>query len=590
MSTEYQPRQPKGIPIGGQFANREHSEAGLTLDGPGAARRPPASHADRLFGDAERHDALLSRGYVPPTFFAAVDDPRSTARRREWWEQHFISAEHDEQGSGYPKMPDDYTPKRTLGRALSGHRRTHRMNYTDGDVTFRMPSVTSIKRYAQETGSTFDVPVSAQDSSGRTVSGWVRVTNNGAGVWSAEGLGFTGATNAKISEAVASRLESRRPRLGAMATGDLIERHRARLAAQGATMEPVRSKWISAVGYNSDAGVMVTQTSNGNVYGHHVDADTFAAVRGSASPGATFNSLVKGHGGAQVSNCAKCGRFFAEENGHLCPVAPKAPAPGPKPVNLEQRRAAQQIAEARQRVRQFTPPPGLAARMPGGTPRPSSGTGDADPKGSSGAGRAPGVPHRRDPEAMTSRLGSQFDGALGADMTDPHRPMIFGPERGFTRDAVDTLEPFTSQTYVSWAYQPKFGEPGEFYRNDLGNPMFAGVSGPAARALLDSLPEENLAVRQADGAPSLRSALRAAAEHPDLIEVHGYAVLPHRSDERVTAEGVHLYDTDGSLDSPGDIYARMRDLGLDAAGTADEISLEQTPWRPGERAWRVWWD
>ena len=83
-------------------------------------------------------------------------------------------------------MPDDFTPKKTAGQSLSGHRRTHRMAYSDhaGGFTLRMPSATSIKAFEKETGGTFDVPVSARDAAGRTVAGWVRVTRHRGG-WAA---------------------------------------------------------------------------------------------------------------------------------------------------------------------------------------------------------------------------------------------------------------------------------------------------------------------------------------------------------------------------------------------------------------------
>ena len=45
-------------------------------------------------------------------------------------------------------MPDDYTPSMTIGKSLEGNRRTHRMCYRGVGVALRMPSATSIKRYA----------------------------------------------------------------------------------------------------------------------------------------------------------------------------------------------------------------------------------------------------------------------------------------------------------------------------------------------------------------------------------------------------------------------------------------------------------
>lgn len=364
MTKDFQPRQPKGIPIGGQFAPHGRDESNLSLTPVAPVSTPTL---DRFFGDADRHNALEAAGYVPPTYFAALDDPRSTAMRKEWWDQHFLSGEHRPDGSGYPKMPDDFTPKMTPGRALSGNRRTHRMKYTDDGVTFRMPSVTSIKAYAKESGGTFDVPVSAVDKNGRPFSGWVRVTGSNSGVWSVEGLGFGGITNAKVSEAVASRLESRRPRRGPKTTGDLIERHRDRLASQGAVIAPTerRSGWISAVGYSHEAGVMFTETSNGNTYGHHVDAQTFEAVRGGRSPGAAFNTMVKGSPTASVERCGKCARMYATVNGHTCPVKKAAPTAAPKDVNLAQRDAAAAIARGAQHLRGNTPA-GLEQTVHGG--------------------------------------------------------------------------------------------------------------------------------------------------------------------------------------------------------------------------------
>ena len=69
-------------------------------------------------------------------------------------------------------MPDDFTPKRTTGQALSGHRWTDRLAYRvhSGGFTLRMPSVTSIKAFEQQTGCTFDAPVSAQGAVSRWAS------------------------------------------------------------------------------------------------------------------------------------------------------------------------------------------------------------------------------------------------------------------------------------------------------------------------------------------------------------------------------------------------------------------------------------
>ncbi len=129
----------------------------------------------------------MSGNYVLAVAVRGGPDPRHAHGRATWWGAHFRTAEY---GGGtpagqvgeYPQMPDDFTPKRTLGQALSGHRRTHRMAYINkaGGYTLRMPSATSIKAFDRQTGGTFDVPVSARDAAGRSVSGWVRVTHHRA--------------------------------------------------------------------------------------------------------------------------------------------------------------------------------------------------------------------------------------------------------------------------------------------------------------------------------------------------------------------------------------------------------------------------
>lgn len=341
MNTTPQPRQPIGVPAGGQWADREHAESEIML-GAETARSQTASGA---YDDAERHRAMLEHGYVPPTFSPALDDPRTTRQRRPWWDQHFVSGEHRSDDAGYPKMPDDYTRSKSGGRALSGHRRTHRMAYSAPGVTLRMPSASACKRYAAETGSTFDVPVSAVEESGKSLSGWVRVTNTGPGSWSAQGLGFGGYTDAKVSEALSSVLEARRPSRGLVQTGDLLQRHRERVAAHGAELSTVTPGWVSAVGYDEDEGLMVTQTSRGDVYGHQVDQDSYDAVRGGYSPGRAFNQLVKGSPRAQVAQCEHCGRFHAATTSHSCPPdATMPPDSGGKESNLAARTRARQVA------------------------------------------------------------------------------------------------------------------------------------------------------------------------------------------------------------------------------------------------------
>lgn len=346
MSGNTQPRG-KTTPASnnGSYTTFTHGMGEVALSD--AVRTPDA--ATKYLGNAQRLDALARNGFVPATIVAAIDDPRSSARRKAFWDQHFLAAEHRGTGErAFPKMPDDYTPRMTGGQALSGNRRTHRMCYRDSDLTFRMPSVTSIKRYAAETRSTFDVPVTAMDKAGRSVSAWVRVTNTGTGAWAVEPLGFEGVTAAKISEAVAARLESRRPSMPPADQRDLIERHKDRLAKQGMELQPVQSSWIEGFTYLPADGVMVMKTSRGGTYGYHVDRTIFEEVRKDRAPGAAFNALIKNKTEASpVASCDGCGHFYAQSRGHQCPARPKISEPGVRrgqEVNARQHSAASRLA------------------------------------------------------------------------------------------------------------------------------------------------------------------------------------------------------------------------------------------------------
>ncbi|WP_155856033.1 hypothetical protein [Cellulomonas sp. URHD0024] len=120
--------------------------------------------------------------------------------------------------------------------------------------------------------------------------------------------------------------------------------------------------------------------------------------------------------------------------------------------------------------------------------------------------------------------------------------------------------------------------------------MFEGLGAQAAGALLDRLPAEVLDHRVGPG-PTLRTALRAAAGHPGVVRLTGHAVGPAREDERVTVDGVHIYDDPvlahlgaGDLDRA---WLRVQELGIDdASATPDELRPPSTPDAP----WTVWWD
>ncbi|HEY5149332.1 MAG TPA: hypothetical protein VIJ23_05840, partial [Mycobacterium sp.] len=262
-----QPRVPPGMPTGGRFATAGHGESPISL---ADATAVGMQEVLRGRNGQQRRVALVSGNYVPAVAVRGGPDPRSSSGRELWWGAHFLTAEyggrttHGRVGE-YAQMPDDFTPKKTTGQTLSGHRRTHRMAYSNraGGFTLRMPSATSIKAFEQETGGTFDVPVSARDAAGRTVAGWVRVTHHRGG-WASTPVGdFGPRTGAQVAESVAAVLEARRPSRALGEVGDLLARRRERQRAQGVPVSAVKSTFIAGVGYDKATGTMAVAMTGG---------------------------------------------------------------------------------------------------------------------------------------------------------------------------------------------------------------------------------------------------------------------------------------------------------------------------------------
>ena len=337
MSIDFKPRQPKGIPVGGQFAPVTHAEPGAIL--------ADTRHRQAM---AERGALFRSHGFVPAATLQAMNAPTTTEHREEWWNRNFVAAEYRTPGKNYPQMPDDYTPANSLGQAMSGHRRTHRMNYGNKDIQLRMPSATSIRRFSGENGNpTFDVPVSVSVKGGAPVQGWVRVTKTGPHSWETTTLaGNGGATGEQVAEAVAAVLESRRVTTALAKVPDLLTARKQREAAKGAAMSPVASSFIDEVGFDENTNTMATRIGN-KLYGHKVSKQFFEAVRASERPGAVFNKLVRAHQRAGVIQCGKCGRVSSTAVSHTCPTGHKAES-GIGAAHVEQaRRRAEAVATSR---------------------------------------------------------------------------------------------------------------------------------------------------------------------------------------------------------------------------------------------------
>ncbi len=127
---------------------------------------------------------------------------------------------------------------------------------------------------------------------------------------------------------------------------------------------------------------------------------------------------------------------------------------------------------------------------------------------------------------------------------------------------------------------------------------FHGLGAEPAARLLEVLTDVQLADRQ-DDAPTLGTLLRAAVAHPGVIEAHGYLVGPARTDERITAEGIYVYDRPELVVSPdhqpgcqcAELWEYIQlDLGVDdARWMPDEIRPRVNAWRPQEQCWSLWW-
>ncbi|MEZ0492550.1 hypothetical protein AB2L28_09905 [Kineococcus sp. TBRC 1896] len=127
---------------------------------------------------------------------------------------------------------------------------------------------------------------------------------------------------------------------------------------------------------------------------------------------------------------------------------------------------------------------------------------------------------------------------------------------------------------------------------------------PDAAALLARLPAERLLDHQ-NAAPSLGSLLRAAVAHPGEVELHGYLVPPNRADERLSAEGLVVYDhpeldafrlveSDAPCTGTGcecrAFWASVQaSFGLEDAGGGPQVIDPCTCRRTGRRGWWLWW-
>ena len=189
---------------------------------------------------------------------------------------------------------------------------------------------------------------------------------------------------------------------------------------------------------------------------------------------------------------------------------------------------------------------------------------------------------------MTSAptLRDLYSSQLELIQGDPTAPQVtdLGEDRGWLlRTGVpDVVQPFLTRTPT----------------DDADLAAYAGLDAAAAAVLLSRLTDAQLADRQ-NAAPTLGTLLRAAAEHPEDIEVHGYLVGPARRDERLTAEGIDIYGLPDLDITAGHhagcecdlLFTLVQELGVAyAEWPPDSMALHVNPWRPNETCWRLWWD
>lgn len=313
--SENQKRQPKGIPVGGQFAANAHDEATQSLIG-----------ADL----SQRGRALVFGKHVKAV---ATEQKAGGDRANQWWDQQFSIAEYEGANSenSYPKMPDDNTPSALSGNAISGKSmsgklRTYRRRYQgEGKIEVQMPSATAVKRYSESIDDgTFDIPVSVTRPNGTTVDGWVRVTRNGKNQWSTTALGFGEGDELPVSESVSAVLESQSPRSSLKGIQDFAARRAQRQSVEGIPFENIeRSSFITGLSYVPGSSVAAVRIGK-RTYGYRgVSPETYLQLRSAPNLGSAYNSMLKQNPNVSQSfsipSCDKCGNMYPPGSEHRCP-------------------------------------------------------------------------------------------------------------------------------------------------------------------------------------------------------------------------------------------------------------------------------
>lgn len=546
--------------IGGQFATGDSlkDEAGQLFD-----RADPNARS-------ERAQALNNEGYVPAVASRTKLDPSriSEDERKLWWGGNFTNAEYNSEDGSYPQMPDDYTPKQTLGRALSGHRRTHRMKYEGVDTTLRMPSATSVKSFAKENNGTFDVPVSIETPNG-TMNGWVRVTKGANGAYSTNAMGF-GDSEHYVSESVRTVLEARHPSVALRDAGPILERYRSRTAMEGVPAEE-RQSFIKGIGYDENTKTMfvgmggTTKSGEEKTYAYSdVEPEDYREVAAAESVGRAYNKVIKSGGFAseRASQCPQCARFTSPNSAHVCP-----PAATPRVAGSI---AHNEAAEARAK-----------ALLSGGAEK-----GAAPQRPAAEVATDPNKPD------MVEWGREAWRASAKSGRLDKSKLHDFGPsvKRGFTMnpEVAGAIQKFTDKGHVPGEFREASNGKVGYSNGDTGIMKFSGLDSSAAASVKANLPAENLAMRATAGAPRVGTILDAVEKSGGKMEAHGWVVPPNRTDEQVAVNGVIVYD---DTDNPLMVKLTAMREGINERGMTPPAECRQVevPHRPGEKAWLLSW-
>ena len=570
--------------------------AGIPGNGGETAEHAKNASAHALFVNPNAHKLddraeQIARGnYVKYDYLSDVGNVSSTEGMDDWWDRARAVAGYDNTSAVHQLSQDGMVDSK------------HRMRYEGEDgFEIRTTSHTDMHRDAdllQSMGlpQTIDVPVQAIGPHGHVVQGWIRSTRLSRHTWSTSPMGISGPAGVMMAEAVCAIGEARRGEVRASVknVGDLMEKRVLREMSAGVTLQEVQSSWQSGMAHDPVTKELFVEANN-KVY---IKKDVPTALgyrmihaRGKGETSAIFNATVgfgknsKYQSGGIGTPCPDCKQFTSPTKPHMCPSGQHG---SPSPENVARNEAARTAAarslsseDNRRRLEGQRSEPAFTKRVGRtDTPQPSAKTVKKPaqvkkPKAVFGR-------HVSQPDNKTTDVAARWAKDLNGPIAQVGKP-FFGAKRGWTIDAgiPEAIAPFTDSTHNSF----NFDETGRYH--NLGIDRFQGLDSATAAKLLHSIPAAGLKDRQNNG-PTLKNMLTASANSNGRVELSGHGVGPSRRDERLTADGVHIFDD--SITTEKEAIAYAKNLGMTMKAHPDEVSQEEVPWRPGEKAWRLWWD